>query len=104
MLASIRLATLDDLPAINDIYNYYVLNSTCTYQLEPETLEDRERWFEAHSPDTHPVILAILNEVIVGWGAISQFRPVRRIRACGGSVGLSSSRHPRPRYRQGVAP
>ena len=37
----IRLATEADLPAINDIYNYYVPRSTCTYQLEPETLDDR---------------------------------------------------------------
>jgi L-amino acid N-acyltransferase len=75
MSTSIRLATLVDLPAVNEIYNYYVLNSTCTYQFEPETLEDRQIWFEAHSPETHPVILAILDEVIVGWGAVSQFRP-----------------------------
>ncbi len=37
----LRDATPDDLPAINDIYNHYVLHSTCTYQLEPETLDDR---------------------------------------------------------------
>ncbi len=73
MPTNIRLATLGDLPAINDIYNYYVLNSTCTYQFEPETLEDRQKWFEAHSPETHPVILAVLDEVVVGWGAISKY-------------------------------
>jgi len=38
---AIRLATESDLPAINEIYNYYVLRSTCTYQLEPETLQTR---------------------------------------------------------------
>ena len=39
----IRCATAEDLPAINDIYNHYVLNSTCTYQEEPETMHDRQR-------------------------------------------------------------
>ena len=34
---AIRPATAADLAAINDIYNHYVLHSTCTYQLEPET-------------------------------------------------------------------
>jgi L-amino acid N-acyltransferase len=72
---SIRLATTADLWAINDIYNYYVLRSTCTYQLEPETEEARRTWFEQHSPDKHPVTVALLGEEVVGWGAISPFRP-----------------------------
>ena len=38
----IRLATADDLSAINNIYNYFVLRSTCTYQTEPEPIESRE--------------------------------------------------------------
>ena len=46
MPCTIRLATSADLPAINDIYNHYVHHSTCTYQLEPETLEARMAWFE----------------------------------------------------------
>jgi phosphinothricin acetyltransferase len=72
---TIRLATTADLPAINDIYNYYVHHSTCTYQLEPETPGARTIWFERHSPDKHPVTVAIWAEDIVGWGALSQFRP-----------------------------
>lgn len=72
---TIRLATPSDLPAINDIYNYYVHHSTCTYQLEPESLEARTAWFEQHSPHKHPVTVAILEGAVVGWGALSQFRP-----------------------------
>ena len=33
----IRPASESDLAAINDIYNHYVLHSTCTYQEEPES-------------------------------------------------------------------
>jgi L-amino acid N-acyltransferase YncA len=72
---AIRMATPADLPAINDIYNYYVLNSTCTYQLEPETIEARQQWFEGHSQEKHPVIVADLLGAVVGWGALSPFRP-----------------------------
>ncbi len=72
---AIRLATVADLSAINDIYNYYVFTSTCTYQLELETLEARTIWFEQHSPDTHPVTVATIDNEVVGWGALSQFRP-----------------------------
>ncbi len=32
---TLRPAAESDLGAINDIYNHYVLHSTCTYQEEP---------------------------------------------------------------------
>ena len=40
----IRPATESDLVAINDIYNHYVLHSTCTYQEELEPLDARRQW------------------------------------------------------------
>jgi phosphinothricin acetyltransferase len=70
----LRLATVADLPAINDIYNYYVPRSTCTYQLEPETLEDRRDWFANHPPDKYPVTVAEIEGQVVGWGSLSKFR------------------------------
>ena len=73
--STIRLATAADLPAINEIYNYYVHRSTCTYQVEPEMEAARQKWFEQHSPDKHPVTVALLDEVVIGWGALSPFRP-----------------------------
>jgi L-amino acid N-acyltransferase YncA len=71
---SIRPAKEPDLAAINDIYNYYVLHSTCTYQEEPETLEDRRQWFGHHGVK-HPVIVAEANGEVVGWGSLSAFHP-----------------------------
>ena len=68
----IRLATHTDLPAINDIYNHYVLHSTCTYQEEPESIEDRCRWF-AHHGEAHPIIVAEVENRIVGWGSLSTY-------------------------------
>jgi L-amino acid N-acyltransferase YncA len=69
----LRDATAADLPAINDIYNYYVHHSTCTYQLEPETLADRQAWFSLHSADRYPVVVAEDAGQIVGWGSLSKF-------------------------------
>ena len=54
---TIRLATRADLPAINDIYNHYVLHSTCTYQEEPSTASERAVWYLAHGPK-HPITVA----------------------------------------------
>ena len=74
MSPRIRLATSADVPAINDIYNYYVPRSTCTYQLEPEPLEGREKWFQDHPPDKYPVTVAEICGEVVGWGSLSKFR------------------------------
>jgi L-amino acid N-acyltransferase len=73
MNVTIRDATAADLPAINDIYNHYVHASTCTYQLEPDTLEERQTWFAEHGPK-HPIIVAERNREVVGWGSLSPFR------------------------------
>jgi len=73
-LPAIRLATENDIVAINDIYNYYVHHSTCTYQLEPEPLEGRRAWFAAHPANKYPVTVAEHNGQVIGWGSLSKFR------------------------------
>ncbi|RIK74018.1 MAG: N-acetyltransferase [Planctomycetota bacterium] len=75
MKGTLRLAEGRDLAAINDIYNYYVLNCTCTYQLEPDTLDDRKVWFREHPPEKYPVVVAEQEGEVVGWGSLSRFRP-----------------------------
>lgn len=74
MPISLRPAVLDDLVAINAIYNHYVEHSTCTYQTVPSTLPERSAWFDAHGPE-HPVIVAEDNDQVVGWGSLSRFHP-----------------------------
>jgi L-amino acid N-acyltransferase YncA len=71
----LRLAMESDLTAINEIYNHYVLSSTCTYQLEPESLDNRKIWFQEHRPDKYPVTVVELDGTIIGWGSLSRFRP-----------------------------
>lgn len=72
MTFAIRLARSDDLPSINDIYNHYVRQSTCTYQETLEPMELRQAWFERHGP-RHPVTVAEIDRQVVGWGALSPF-------------------------------
>ena len=71
-LYRIRPAAKSDLTAINDIYNHYVLHSTCTYQEEPEPLAGRRRWF-GHHGDNHPVIVAEAGGQVVGWGSLTAY-------------------------------
>lgn len=68
----LRPATEADLTAINAIYNYYVLHSTCTYQTEPSTAEERLNWFQVHG-ENHPVIVAEDGGQVIGWGSLSRF-------------------------------
>jgi|GEM_PF-3452555 len=46
-MTTIRLATEPDLPAILDIYNDAILNTTAVYDYKPHTLEMRQAWFAA---------------------------------------------------------
>jgi len=74
MSITLRAAKVDDLPAINAIYNHYVEHSTCTYQTVPSTAHERRDWFNAHGPE-HPVIVAVENDTVIGWGSLSRFHP-----------------------------
>jgi L-amino acid N-acyltransferase YncA len=69
---TIRPAVKSDLKIINDIYNHYVLNSTCTYQEKPEPLKSRQNWFAHHGPK-HPITVAVENNKVVGWGSLSAY-------------------------------
>jgi L-amino acid N-acyltransferase len=73
-LLSIRLATREDVDAINNIYNHYVLTSTCTFHLEPVTREERLQWLENHG-GKYGVTVAVLDGEVVGWASVSNHRP-----------------------------
>ncbi len=70
---AIRLATVADLPAINEIYNHYVLHSTATYAESLVTDEERAAWFAGHG-ERHPVTVVELEGEIAGWASLSPYR------------------------------
>lgn len=70
---NIRLATIDDLAAVREIYNYYVARSTCTFQIELDTEAERLAWFRDRSP-AHPVTVAEVAGQVIGWGALSPWK------------------------------
>jgi L-amino acid N-acyltransferase YncA len=41
----VRPATVDDLAAVNDIYNQYVAETHYTFDIEPMTMDARHQWF-----------------------------------------------------------
>ena len=68
----IRRAREEDVPEIMDIYNYAILNTTATFDTEPKTFNDRIEWFKEHN-EQYPLLVAVLNEKVVGWGSIRPF-------------------------------
>lgn len=72
MNVQLRTATVDDAQAISDIYNHYVVHSTCTFDLERETLADRIAWMTNRGP-RHPVIVCTNGGFVVGWGSLSAY-------------------------------
>lgn len=50
-----RLASVDDLPDIVDIYNQTIPSRQVTSDLEPVSVESRLPWFHAHDPARHPI-------------------------------------------------
>ncbi|HXG46133.1 MAG TPA: GNAT family N-acetyltransferase [Methylomirabilota bacterium] len=81
---NIRPATHADLPAILEIYNEAVLNTTGTYDYEPRSLEQRRQWFEERRQGGYPVFVAEEETGrIVGWSALNPYhsRPGYRFTA-----------------------
>jgi L-amino acid N-acyltransferase YncA len=94
---AIRAATQSDLRAIRDIYNYYVERSTCTFQVEPDTEEERLAWFQGRSP-AHPVTVAEAAGEVVGWAALSPWKS-----RCGYAQSVEASVYVRhDQHRRGI--
>ena len=70
----IRAAKENDLPAILEIYNEVILNTTSVYSEAPHTLAMRQAWFNERKSANFPVIIAEQNGIIVGFGSYGNFR------------------------------
>jgi phosphinothricin acetyltransferase len=74
----IRNAKHGDLPRLTEIYNYYVINTAITFDLEPLTVEQRAPWFDEHA-DTGRYRLLVAEEAgrVIGYASSGQFRTRR---------------------------
>ncbi len=68
----IRLAGLDDLEGITEIYNDAILKTTATFDTETKTLDEQKQWFEEHDLK-YPILVAEKEGLIVGWASLSQW-------------------------------
>ena len=72
----IRAVVRDDLPRLTEIYNYYIVNTPVTFDVEPYTVERREPWFaQFGATGRHRLIVAEENGVVMGYAGTTRFRP-----------------------------
>jgi phosphinothricin acetyltransferase len=73
----IRNAVADDLRALTDIYNHYIVHTAVTFDLQPFTPDERRSWFEAHGA-AGPYRLIVATEddgLVLGYATTSRWRP-----------------------------
>ncbi|MEA3332047.1 MAG: hypothetical protein U9Q58_00415 [Pseudomonadota bacterium] len=74
---NIRVATHDDLEEIVEIYNQAIAVGGKTADITPFTSTSRKPWFNEHTPDKYPILVAEKDKSIVGYLSLSAYRPGR---------------------------
>lgn len=76
----IRDATEKDLPAIRDIYNDAVRNTTAIWNEQPVDLANRLAWFNARQAQGYPILVAVENDEVTGYSSFGDWRPFEGFR------------------------
>uniref|UniRef100_UPI00404A2CB6 GNAT family N-acetyltransferase n=1 Tax=Flavobacterium sp. TaxID=239 RepID=UPI00404A2CB6 len=74
MSISIRPYSTSDAEAILEIINFNILNSTSLYDYNIRTLEQQKSILQDKINKDFPVIVAVLNNQVVGFGTYGEFR------------------------------
>ncbi|MCY4068624.1 MAG: GNAT family N-acetyltransferase [Acidimicrobiaceae bacterium] len=80
----VRLATVDDAEALRRIYNHEVEHTTHTFDLVPRSLAEQQAWLRKRV-GAHGVLVAETNGRVVGFSALSEYRPRAAYRTSVGS-------------------
>ena len=70
----IRRAERDDVPAINTILNYAIVNTNYNLNEKPRSLNDAYKWYDDHTAEDYPVFVAEVDGAVAGWASLSHFR------------------------------
>ena len=70
----VREAAESDLPEILAIYNDVIATSTAVYRETPADIEERREWLRARVAQGYPVIVAVDETGITGFGSFGDFR------------------------------
>lgn len=74
MSIELRPYVVTDCVALLEIINYNIINSTALYDYHPRTLAQQEAIFDNKLQKDFPILVAVLENKIVGFGYYSEFR------------------------------
>lgn len=76
MSISFREARAEDVPALTDLYNYYISNTAITFDIKPFSVEERVEWFSHYNRnERHRLFIAEENSRLIGFASSSPVRP-----------------------------
>ncbi len=71
----IRRARAEDVPALLDIYNHFVVHTAVTFDVAPRTLQQRLIWFDTfRESGRHQCLVAAKDGVAIGWASSGPFK------------------------------
>jgi len=71
----VRRAEAGDVSALLEIYNYYVINTPITFDIEPRTLAQRRDWLDQFGASgRYQCFVANLGGKTVGWSCSTKFK------------------------------
>lgn len=73
----IRLAAVEDVPTITEIYNQAIALKSATADISPVSEDSRRTWLAEHSADKYPVFVAEDQDTVMGYSSLSPYRPGR---------------------------
>jgi phosphinothricin acetyltransferase len=91
---TVRLATLDDAPAVMAIYNAEVENHVSTFDLVARTLDEQRRWLAQRS-GAFSTVVAVLDDEVVGFASLSPYKERAAYRTTVEDSVYVSREHPR---------
>jgi L-amino acid N-acyltransferase YncA len=74
----IRLARIEDLQRITEIYNQSIRHGFETAHTEELDFSEREEWFRSHTPERYPLYVFEREHSIAGWITVSPYRSGRQ--------------------------
>ena len=76
MAIQVRPANRADLPRLTEIYNYYVINTPVTFDIEPYTVERRAAWFDQFAiTGRYRLLVAEIDGQVEGYAGTTRWRP-----------------------------
>jgi phosphinothricin acetyltransferase len=70
----IRNATFKDIPSILEIVNHAIIHTTSNYNYDIQSLEVQIKWFDDKASKNFPIIVAVAENQVIGFGTYGTFR------------------------------